>query len=565
MRKILKSLLFCVLIALMSSFFVCCKDANNDASNNTSTTESNNVSNDTKNGLTFNTLLVEETTVYGTVANNVKIFSFIDEIKTEGKTKFIVSLDVYGSQIVATKTIPLEIGDNIVYITELIDDEPANVFTVTIRRRPMYSVTIDNGTFKLSYSLEEGALIDMPTESTKEGYNFKGWTYDFSQPIKNNITISAIWEARTDTKYIVNYYLENLENDEYTLYETEELLGITDSKVKAEIKEYPHFTYHMGKSTAQGNICGNGSLVLDIYYRRNQYALLIDNSNAGDITNVGKYKYGQEITSKITEICLGYDFLGWYCGNELLSINMTYDFIADKDVTAKFIIKEEMSNFNFIATNTTCKITGIKDKTVEKITIPIYITSIANVAFEGCKNLIEVQYNASKCVMDKSFYGTIFYTAGSEGTGIVVKIGANVQEIPAYFTDLWSVYIKCIEFEEGSVCVKIGEQAFRSCYKLAKIILPNSVTRIESGAFHSCSKLTSIRISEAVTSIGDYAFYYCDSLENIYFSAMYSWYTTRNEIDWNNKTGGTSKDLYSSTANAKYFTKTYYDCYWYKL
>ena len=99
---------------------------------------------DTKgNYLEFNTLTVAENKVQGRVSNDTEEFSFIDEIKANGDSKFIVSLDIMGTQLVSTKTIPLSVGDNKVYITEIVNDEPVNVYEVTIRRTPIYTVSFD--------------------------------------------------------------------------------------------------------------------------------------------------------------------------------------------------------------------------------------------------------------------------------------------------------------------------------------------------------------------------------------------------------------------------------------
>ena len=61
----------------------------------------------------------------------------------------------------------------------------------------------------------------------------------------------------------------------------------------------------------------------------------------------------------------------------------------------------------------------------------------------------------------------------------------------------------------------IGYNAFRYCYNLTSIELPNSVTSIGNYAFYYCYNLTSIELPNSVTSIGYYAFYYCTSLTSI--------------------------------------------------
>ena len=61
----------------------------------------------------------------------------------------------------------------------------------------------------------------------------------------------------------------------------------------------------------------------------------------------------------------------------------------------------------------------------------------------------------------------------------------------------------------------IEESAFKRCYSLASVTIPNSVTSIGDWAFYDCTSLTSITIPNSVTSIGYDAFRDCTSLTNI--------------------------------------------------
>ncbi len=146
--------------------------------------------------MTFKTLSVNGNTVYGKVSNNTDSFSFIKEIETFGHIKFIVSLDIYGSQQVATKTIALKVGDNEAYVIEMDNDEPKTVYKVTIRRRPLYSVVFNTsgGSTVVSQTVEEDYNATLPqTLPTRPGYLFDSWAYDFSIPVIRNTTIVANW------------------------------------------------------------------------------------------------------------------------------------------------------------------------------------------------------------------------------------------------------------------------------------------------------------------------------------------------------------------------------------
>ncbi len=61
----------------------------------------------------------------------------------------------------------------------------------------------------------------------------------------------------------------------------------------------------------------------------------------------------------------------------------------------------------------------------------------------------------------------------------------------------------------------IGENAFKGCVSLQKVVLPSGLHRIESGAFKGCRKLEEVRIPEGVCGLGNYAFHRCHALKQI--------------------------------------------------
>lgn len=61
----------------------------------------------------------------------------------------------------------------------------------------------------------------------------------------------------------------------------------------------------------------------------------------------------------------------------------------------------------------------------------------------------------------------------------------------------------------------IKDEAFKDCYYLTSVTIPNSVTSIGASAFYVCSGLTSVIIPNSVTTIGLTAFYGCYRLSSI--------------------------------------------------
>ena len=237
-----------------------------------------------ENKLSFKTLEIKDDSANFTVSNATKEFSFKDEIAVSGSSQYIVALDEYGGYQFATKIVPLEAGDNQFYIFETLGGEIVKTYTINIRRRPMYTVSFytGNGSEVQSVQVEEGFTTVAPESAPDRlGYTFAGWDFDFSQKITQNTQISAQWKANTNTAYKVEYYLQDLESESnYSLHETENLTGTTDTTANAEIKSFAHFTFNADISETQGNIAPDGSLVLKVYYTRDSYTVTF-NGNGG--------------------------------------------------------------------------------------------------------------------------------------------------------------------------------------------------------------------------------------------------------------------------------------------
>ena len=163
-----------------------------------------------------------------------------------------------------------------------------------------------------------GESFNLPAAPTRPGYDFKGWkignavlTAGAAYTVdEDDMVFTAQWEARTDTPYTVEHYLENLDGN-YALDTTEHLKGTTDTTVTAAAKSYDNFTYDstVPDTVASGNIAGDGSLVLKLFYTRNTYDYTVrhikqlpdgsyDEANAEVETLSGKFEALAAVTAK---------------------------------------------------------------------------------------------------------------------------------------------------------------------------------------------------------------------------------------------------------------------------
>ena len=216
-----------------------------------------------------------------------------------------------------------------------------------------YEVTPPSGASALptEETYKYGASVTVAEDATAPGYKFSGWDHeDFTMPAED-VVIKGSFEARNDTKYRVEHYLENLNDEGFTLEEGKDYAATTDTKVTAEPKEYPGFTFDstvVGTKT-EGIVTGDGQLVLKLYYVRATYTYTIHYFYNGvedegkqegpfqgkfgekidaytEKNEEGKYtKYDVTSSNKTAEAILtigtGVNFINVYYGTPQISIN----------------------------------------------------------------------------------------------------------------------------------------------------------------------------------------------------------------------------------------------------
>lgn len=105
-----------------------------------------------------------------------------------------------------------------------------------------------------------------------------------------DLVIEAVWTPATNTKYTVNYYLEDISGESNSKLKSVELFGETDKTVVAPLEEITGFT----KPEAQNvTILPDGSAEVDYIYTRNTYTITYTMEGSND-TFTEYVKYGQE-------------------------------------------------------------------------------------------------------------------------------------------------------------------------------------------------------------------------------------------------------------------------------
>ena len=139
-----------------------------------------------------------------------------------------------------------------------------------------------------------------PADPARPGFSFEGWyeesgkQFTFGSPLTSNITLTAHWKSNTSTKYTVIHWQEKADESGWSLHETETKTGGTGAQTAAASKSYPGFT---AQTITQQTINGDGSTIVNVYYKRNVYAVKFFTIKYEGGLLSGKYVKDKEIDS----------------------------------------------------------------------------------------------------------------------------------------------------------------------------------------------------------------------------------------------------------------------------
>ena len=146
-----------------------------------------------------------------------------------------------------------------------------------------------------------GEQIVAPEAPSKQGYTFTGWTPEVGTMGIEDVSFNAVFSAGT-VAYTVETYVMDVSGN-YGDAATENKSATTGETVSVTPEAREGFTV-ADESVLSGEVKADGSLVLKVYYSRNQYKLTVD----GNVTNV---YYGAAISVAEPAAREGYTFAGW--------------------------------------------------------------------------------------------------------------------------------------------------------------------------------------------------------------------------------------------------------------
>ena len=158
------------------------------------------------------------------------------------------------------------------------------------RNYPFYFVDFrdHDATLLKTDTVDSGLAATAPANPSRVGYTFSGWDNLFNN-VTADLTVTAQYTANTNTAYTVRHQWQNLDDNDYTLHESETKYGTTAQQTAATAKSYTGFT---AKSFSQATIAADGSTVVDIYYDRQTFTITWKNGDNQTIETDQNVRYG---------------------------------------------------------------------------------------------------------------------------------------------------------------------------------------------------------------------------------------------------------------------------------
>lgn len=315
-----------------------------------------------------------------------------------------------------------------------------------------------------------------PADPARPGFSFEGWyeesekQFTFGNQLTSNITLTAHWRSNTSTKYTVIHWQEKADESGWSLHETETKPGGTGAQTAAAAKSYDGFT---AQTITQQTINGDGSTIVNVYYKRNVYAVKFFTIKYEGGLLSGKYVKDKEIDSIRITAKYGANISGQWPGGiwttspggstfqasiGTMPLGGDEFFKTDQgSAKADYYLQSLAGNYVLHHTDTG----GASSSTVtneDRYPITGFTCNTAKSAKNGDR------YNGAKFYYDRNSYQIVFMNHGSKEKELVKKYEQSIADAgytptaPANMQDYtfggWFDNQKC----EGSAYVFTGKK-----------------------------------------------------------------------------------------------------------
>ena len=278
---------------------------------------------------------------------------------------------------------------------------------------------VDNELYR-TVATEVGAQIVAPEAPPKVGYTFTGWNPEVGVMGVENVRFDAKFSAG-EVSYTVETYVMGLDG-EYGAAETKNVPATTGAEVTLTPDAREGFTV-AGDSVLSGTVLADGSLVLKVYYSRNQYKLTVD----GNVTNV---YYGSTISVSEPAAREGYTFAGWdrdvpetMPASDVTLVSQWNENDADYSAynAAKEAAEAKQKEANFDKTYTAESRQALADALAKDVSGRKYTQ-------QGEVNAAAKAINDAVTALELMTYNATFYVDGTEYRVVPTKVGEQIAK-----------------------------------------------------------------------------------------------------------------------------------------
>ena len=280
--------------------------------------------------------------------------------------------------------------------------------------------TVDGAQYEV-VPTKVGEQIVAPKDPAKEGYVFKGWDKEVGKMGVEDITFAAQFEEASGIAYTVEVYTMDV-NGNYGAAETKTLYGTTGAQVTADTTAAEGFTFdESAANVVSGTVTADGSLVLKVYFARNQYKLTVDGAES-------EVYYGAALDIATPAAREGYTFIGWNVdvpatmpASDLTLVSQWSENDADYTAynAAVAAAQAKQAEDGYDKTYTAESRAALDAALAEKVSGKKY--SEQNVVDAATKAI-----NDAIAALDLMTYNATFYVDGAEYRVVPTKVGEQI-------------------------------------------------------------------------------------------------------------------------------------------
>ena len=265
-----------------------------------------------------------------------------------------------------------------------------------------------------------GEQIVAPEAPSKQGYTFTGWTPEVGTMGIEDVSFNAVFSAGT-VAYTVETYVMDV-NGNYGDAAIENKSATTGETVSVTPEAREGFSV-AAESVLSGEVKADGSLVLKVYYSRNQYKLTVD----GNVTNV---YYGAAISVSEPAAREGYTFAGWdrdvpetMPASDVTLVSQWNENDADYTAynAAKAAAEAKQAEANFDKTYTAESRQALADALAKDVSGKKYTQ-------QGEVDAAAKAINDAVTALELMTYKATFYVDGAEYKVVTAKVGEAIAK-----------------------------------------------------------------------------------------------------------------------------------------